>query len=119
MRSLAVVMLMVVLAASASAEPRGRRHIFAPQPTASAGLRGAQRPPDETTSEAATALIAAPVVLPSAAGQPVADVGQCRRTCARSYYFCLASDSPDDCGPTWSQCASSCSGPSYSLSPPP
>jgi hypothetical protein len=119
MRSLVLVMLLVVLAASASAEPRGRRHIFAPQPTTSAGLRGAQHPPDEAPSDGAAAMIAVPTALPSVAGQPAADVGQCRRSCARSYYFCLASDSPDDCGPTWSQCASSCSGPSYSLPPPP
>ena len=40
------------------------------------------------------------------------DVGQCRLDCARSYYFCLAGDDADSCGPTWASCLSACNAPS-------
>jgi hypothetical protein len=42
---------------------------------------------------------------------PVAEAGagsQCRLSCAQSYYFCLASDSPEHCPGSFSQCANTC-----------
>ncbi len=42
----------------------------------------------------------------SALGQT--DAGQCRLACARTYYFCLASEGATGCPENWSQCASSC-----------
>ncbi|WP_374573466.1 hypothetical protein [Phenylobacterium sp.] len=55
-----------------------------------------------------------PVVLlaPPAPQAPALDAGQCRLTCAQSYYFCLSSDTPDDCPGAWSQCRAACDAPS-------
>lgn len=33
---------------------------------------------------------------------------RCRLACAQTYYFCLASDTPDDCPGAWSQCRAAC-----------
>jgi hypothetical protein len=34
--------------------------------------------------------------------------GRCRLACAQAYYFCLASDTPDDCPGAWGQCRAAC-----------
>lgn len=39
------------------------------------------------------------------------DPAQCRASCSRSYYFCLATDSAEDCGPSWGQCRARCERP--------
>jgi len=43
---------------------------------------------------------------------PVYDAAQCRLSCAQAYYFCLASDTPDECPGAWSQCRAACDAPS-------
>jgi len=39
-----------------------------------------------------------------------AQAGQCRLACAQTYYFCLASEAPDDCPSAWTQCRVGCGG---------
>lgn len=34
--------------------------------------------------------------------------GQCRTSCARSYYRCLSGDDMSTCGPGWSRCLVAC-----------
>ncbi|WP_309645585.1 hypothetical protein [Phenylobacterium sp.] len=52
-----------------------------------------------------------PMLAPLA--RPVAsDGGACRLSCARSYYFCLAGDSADECPSSWGQCRARCDAPS-------
>ena len=36
------------------------------------------------------------------------DPGQCRMTCARTYYFCAAGESAEDCSTGWAQCRAGC-----------
>jgi hypothetical protein len=38
------------------------------------------------------------------------DTGQCRLSCARSYYFCLADSNSDPCSGAWTRCLTGCSG---------
>ena len=47
--------------------------------------------------------------LATAAAKP--DVGQCRTTCAHTYYFCLSGSINIDCSDSWSQCLTDCSHP--------
>jgi hypothetical protein len=100
----------VVTIASASAQPRGPRRIRpAPQrPPAAAELRGPQAP-------VAPAVTLSPIPAPavSLAAQPAANPDECRRACSRAYYFCVAADGPDECGPSWGQCRTACTTPNY------
>lgn len=69
-------------------------------------LRGVQTMSPSDAPAPAPAMPAAPVgMTPAPSG---ADAGRCRLSCARSYYFCLASDTPDDCPGAWSQCRAAC-----------
>src|SRR5690348_16749459 len=99
---------------TAAAAPARHAKLSIPKPppsAAAAGLRGPQTPaqprpavqaraaplPAQPPNPAAalTPAIAAPVqptLTPIAAA---ADAGQCRRACARPYYFCLAGDDAD------------------------
>jgi hypothetical protein len=36
------------------------------------------------------------------------DPGQCRISCAQTYYFCAGGDSPGECAPAWAQCRAGC-----------
>jgi hypothetical protein len=62
------------------------------------------------------AVVAAPVTTPSVVLQapiPLAsttlggDAGQCRASCAKSYYFCSARDD-GECPTQWAQCSARC-----------
>ncbi len=84
----------------------------APTPDRRTIVRTPQPPAADKAAKAKTAK-ALPVL---AAAKPLAsplpaDVGQCRLDCARSYYFCLAGDDADSCGPTWASCLSACNAP--------
>ena len=63
---------------------------------------------------AAAAAILAQSFIPlrSFSDTPVAgEAGQCRLSCAQSYYFCLSGDGGDDCPATWGQCRAACDAP--------
>jgi hypothetical protein len=62
-----------------------------------------------------------PVTTPPAPVSVPTDPGQCRMSCAQTYYFCRAGDHPDDCAGTWGQCVATCASPNlapgYSTTP--
>jgi hypothetical protein len=77
---------------------------------------GAAGPPSKQQQPKKAAVAAAPVVTPSAVLQspiplasttPGGDAGQCRASCAKSYYFCSARDD-GDCASQWAQCSARC-----------
>jgi hypothetical protein len=78
-------------------------------PAGAAGPAPKQPPPKK-------AVVAAPVTTPSVVLQapiPLAsttlggDAGQCRASCAKSYYFCSARDD-GECPTQWAQCNARC-----------
>ncbi|MDP3855108.1 hypothetical protein [Phenylobacterium sp.] len=73
-------------------------------------------------SEAPAAWASTPAPLPPMlaplARPSNADGGACRLGCARSYYFCLAGESVDECPASWGQCRSRCDAPSPSRGAP-
>ena len=78
-------------------------------PAGAAGPAPKQPPPKK-------AVVAAPVTTPSVVLQapiPLAsttlggDAGQCRASCAKSYYFCSARDD-GECPTLWAQCNARC-----------
>ena len=76
-----------------------------------AGLRGPVST-DGTAGPAPTAVAAAAkprkaAATPLASPAP-ADDGQCRRTCAHSYYRCLAGDYAEQCPQAWTLCHADC-----------
>ena len=102
----------------ALANPAGAQQ--APSPTAAPVLRGSQSAdpaaaPDATSpvaANAAAALAQSFIPLRTLSETPVAGVaGQCRLSCAQSYYFCLSGDGGDDCPATWGQCRAACDAP--------
>lgn len=75
---------------------------------------GAATPPKAPIKAAPpkVAAVAAPIsVLPApiplASTTPGGDAGQCRASCARTYYFCKAQDD-DQCPAQWAQCSARC-----------
>lgn len=105
MRSvLALLVLTLALAGPAGAQ---QSRITAGQPAAGLALRGTLSA-DAPATQGQTVPLAPILFLP----QPVAGAaGQCRLSCARSYYFCLSADGGDDCAPSWSQCRARCEAP--------
>ena len=119
-RVLALFVLTLVLAGTASAQ-KAPLKVIGPPPAATPILRGLQsadppgaKAPASTVAATAAATLAQSFIpLRSLSDTPVAgEAGQCGRTCARSYYFCLSGDGGDDCAPTWSQCRAACDAPS-------
>lgn len=109
-RLVAIAMLSVVLAAPAAAQ-EGR--IAASQSEASAvALRGAiGDAPSEGEAPgsggALAGLIPMPPPVPPVGTPVVADGRQCKRTCNRDYYFCLAAGE-ETCASTWTRCTARC-----------
>ena len=77
---------------------------------------GAAGPPSKQVQPKKAAVAAAPVITPSvvlqapiplASTTPGGDAGQCRSSCARTYYFCKAQDD-DQCPSSWAQCNARC-----------
>lgn len=110
MRALVLALALLTLAGSAFGLPR--QHGRYGPPPAPPTLRGLQTPAETPTPTPALTLPAGPGPA-GLVSLPPAEPAECRRACARSYYFCLAEDSPDACGPTWGQCRSACEAPSY------
>jgi len=113
MRRLAVLLLILALAAPAAAQNpnKGRITVIQQPPAKAQALRGPQAPagPAELpeTSPGMSPLPANRILATLPQG---GDPGQCRLTCARNYYFCLAGDDADICGPDWGQCRAACGG---------
>lgn len=104
-KALPLVALILVLAAPALAAPalRGSQSADPPAPV---GASAPQTPAVDLAPQL-------PIPLRTLAETPVGgEAGQCRLTCAQSYYFCLASDGAEDCAPTWGQCRAKCDAPS-------
>lgn len=117
--ALALILGFAVLAVPAQAQKLPVKPPPAKSATA-ALLRGpvdpptAETPPKADGKATATGTAALPPLLaPLAAPRP--DPGRCRLSCASSYYFCLSSDSPDECPSVWSQCRAACDSPSPAL----
>lgn len=68
-----------------------------------AALRGPVAPKAEPA--------AAPLPPPPAPLAPPQDAARCRTNCASGYYFCLSTESAEDCSPSWMQCRSACEAP--------
>lgn len=97
-RAVLILSLSLALAAPAGAQPVE-------------ALRGGQAPGAAQPRAAESPAPPAPApVLPTS--PPAYDAGQCRLSCAQAYYFCLASDTPDECPGAWSQCRAACDAPS-------
>lgn len=96
-RALALLLTIAALAAPASAQMRGGRpmRVIPPSPAATPQ-------PVETPNPIL------PIPIPLAAGRQGQDPGQCRASCAKTYYFCGASGDDDSCGGRWVQCKSRC-----------
>ncbi len=113
MRTAAFILILAgTLATPATAQLRGKIQIVKPQ-AEPAGLRGAA---GETSSEAPrprgdlSALVPAPLPVRPVSSPIPAEGGQCRKTCARDYYFCLSAEDEATCSPIWVKCQARCGG---------
>lgn len=113
-RLAALLMLAILCAAPARAQDRGRIPVE-DRAAAEAGLRGtvgepADSAPAEPGSASALAdLIPAPLPVAPAGFASGEAVQQCRRSCAREYYFCLSAED-EICPPQWVKCNARCGG---------
>jgi hypothetical protein len=111
------LMALASLAASVGdAAPRRRIAIIAPPSTpAASGLRGSQPLASAPAKGAASRpAIAPPMALALRQSQASPGVssdggGQCRLTCAHSYYFCLSGEDAPSCPGSWTSCLADCS----------
>lgn len=74
------------------------------------GLRGplsavAAPPAAQAPSPALPALLAPLAPISSA------ETDRCRLNCASGYYFCLSTETAEDCAPNWMQCRAACDAP--------
>ena len=85
----------------------------------------AAAPPAKQVQPKKAPAAAAPVIAPSfvlqspiplASTTPGGDAGQCRASCARTYYFCKAQDD-DQCPAQWAQCSARCTSSYKRLGP--
>ena len=111
-RVLALLALTFALASPARAQQAA--------PTTPPTLRGSQSADtasvtaeaNAVSANAAGALAQSFIPLRTLSDMPVAgQAGQCRLSCAQSYYFCLSGDGGDDCPATWGQCRAACDAP--------
>jgi hypothetical protein len=73
------------------------------------GLRGAQAANVAKTPAPAPAPILNASLPTSDASAAPADPGQCRISCAHTYYFCLAGQDAPSCPQNWTSCLNDCS----------
>ncbi|WP_304168312.1 hypothetical protein [Phenylobacterium aquaticum] len=130
-RALLLSVLALALASPAGAQQGGRITVITPSPLQAGGvaLRGALssapasatsapgrtplNDPSQDLPDPAAALALSPA-RPPAGGLSTEEVGQCRLSCAQTYYFCLAQDAAQDCSPQWGQCRAACDAPEVS-----
>ncbi|ATQ40916.1 hypothetical protein [Caulobacter mirabilis] len=113
MRTAALVLILAgALATPASAQLRGKIQIVKPE-AAPAGLRGvaggASQDAPRPRGDLSALVPAPPPVRPASSPLP-AEGGQCRKTCARDYYFCLSAEDEATCSPIWVKCQARCGG---------
>lgn len=107
-RLAACLILSLALAAPAAAQQR-RIPVAAPA-TDSAALRGPVSAGQSRFADVeAEATAPAPPFEPAVLAVPAPDARQCRMTCSRAYYFCLAGED-DRCPQHWSRCVTGCAG---------
>lgn len=116
-RLLVLVLLAIACAAPAGAQVQGRIAVVKPA-AADAGLRGTIGEPaaSDAQSEAGadttprgdlSALVPAPLPVAPTGFASTEAAQQCRRTCAREYYFCRAAED-EICPSVWSRCTARC-----------
>jgi hypothetical protein len=105
-RAAALALLLIVFADAAGAVPRRPPRITAPPP---APMRGAQVSPDR----APPVPVLPPAPMNATPVDRMANAGDCRRACSRSYYFCASGGDGDGCGDSWAACSSACAAPRY------
>lgn len=96
MRALPILLGLVL----ASAWPAGAQQALR-GPVSAAKTPAAAQPASPTLPA-----LLAPLAKPSSA-----DADQCRLNCASGYYFCLSTETAEDCAPSWMQCRSACEAP--------
>lgn len=111
MRRLATC-LILGLALAAPAAAQQRRIPVVPPAAEPAALRGPISAPPARFADAAAgtedpAPAPPPAPAPAAPAVPAPDARQCRMTCSRDYYFCLAGED-DRCPQHWSRCVTGC-----------
>ena len=87
-----------------------------PKPAAASGLRGAQGARPAKAATIVSPLLRASLPASDASAVP-ADPGQCRATCAHTYYFCLSGDDAPSCPQSWTSCLAGCGRPPETASP--
>jgi hypothetical protein len=103
---LCVAALGVLLVAAA---PVQTRRIVIPAKSATAsGLRGAQGANPAKPPPLPAPILAANLPASDISAIP-ADPGQCRLSCAHSYYFCLSGQDAAFCPQSWTSCLNDCS----------
>ncbi|MDP1739107.1 MAG: hypothetical protein Q8L23_16905 [Caulobacter sp.] len=111
MRRLAAC-LILSLALAAPAAAQQRRIPVASPATDTAALRGPVSAGQSRFADVEPAEEAPAPAVPfgsAALVVPAPDARQCRMTCSRDYYFCLAGED-DRCPQHWSRCVTGCSG---------
>jgi hypothetical protein len=81
--------------------------IAAPALAGQARLPTTTKSPPPAQSPVSAPSIILPAPIPLAVGRPGGDVAQCKATCARTLYFCQATED-DGCGARWAQCSAAC-----------
>jgi hypothetical protein len=107
MRRLAACLLLSLALAAPAAAQQGRIADGPPNQD-QAALKGSQTatPPPPRVD---TPLLLPLPVQPTSIDASSASGGQCRLSCSREYYFCLAGED-DRCPQYWSRCVSGCGG---------
>lgn len=127
-RLLSFAVLFAALATPGGVLAGSRITVIAPsaQQSSPIALRGSQsatdvRGPTAMSSDSADVLdptlaLALSPARPPAGTLSAGELGQCRLSCAQTYYFCLAQDASEDCSPHWGQCRAACDAPAVSRS---
>jgi hypothetical protein len=125
-RLIPLAALLAALAAPDGMLAGGRITVVAPSPSQSGAalLRGSQSAADDRGVTAVardsgdvldpTQALALSPARPPAGPLSASELGQCRLSCAQTYYFCLAQDASEDCSPQWGQCRAACDAPAVS-----
>ncbi len=101
--------LILSLALSAPAAAQQGRIAGGPSQTDAAALKGSQPASPPPEPEAPPLLLPLPVQPTSISAGAASGGAQCRLSCSREYYFCLAGED-DRCPQYWSRCVSGCGG---------
>ena len=104
MRRLAVCLIVSLALAAPAAAQQGR--ITVVTPISDAALRGPVGGASAPAEEAPPLLLPLPVQ-PTSIASTSTGGAQCRTSCSRQYYFCLAGED-ERCPQHWSRCVSSC-----------